>query len=185
MSAYNFSQLKENGAKIQEWFKKEIVSLRTGRATPALVENLVVEAYSSRSPLQHVAAINIEDAKTIRITPWDTTVLKSIEQAIMESSLGVQPIADGQSIRISLPTLTEDRRKMLSKTVAEKLEEAKISIRKERDEIWKDIQSKEKDGELTEDDKFSLKEEMQKNIDLLVAGLESIAQKKEEEIMSQ
>lgn len=185
MSVYNFSQLKENGEKIKDWFKKEIVSLRTGRATPALVENLVVEAYSSRSPLQHVAAINVEDAKTIRITPWDTTVLKSIEQAIMESSLGVQPIADGQSIRISLPTLTEDRRKMLSKTVAEKLEEARISIRKERDEVWKDIQAKEKDGELTEDDKFSLKEEMQKNIDTIMIELEGIAKKKEEEIMSQ
>lgn len=185
MSAYNFSQLKENGEKVKEWFKKEIVSLRTGRATPALVENLVVEAYESRSPLQHVAAINIEDARTIRITPWDATVLKSIEQAIVASSLGVQPIADGQSIRISLPELTEDRRKMLSKTVAEKLEEAKISIRKERDEVWKDIQAKEKEGELTEDDKFSLKEEMQKNVDSLMADLDGVAVKKEEEIMSQ
>lgn len=185
MGAYNFSQLKENGAKVQEWFKKEIVSLRTGRATPALVEGLVVEAYSSRSPLQHVAAINVEDARTLRITPWDTTVLKSIEQAIIASNLGVQPIADGQSIRISLPALTEDRRKLLSKTVAEKLEEARVSIRKERDEIWKDIQAKEKDGEITEDDKFSLKEEMQKNIDTLIAELEVIAKKKEEEIMSQ
>lgn len=185
MGAYNFSQLKENGGKIKEWFKKEIVSLRTGRATPALVEGLLVESYGARSPLQHVAAINVEDARTIRITPWDATVLKSIEQAIVASSLGVQPIADGQSVRITLPNLTEDRRKMLSKTVAEKLEEAKISIRKERDEIWKDIQVKEKEGELTEDDKFSLKEEMQKNIDALMAELEGVAEKKEEEIMSQ
>lgn len=184
MSVYNFSQLKENGEKVKEWFKKEIVSLRTGRATPALVEGLLVESYGARSPLQHVAAINVEDARTLRITPWDATVLKSIEQAIVASNLGVQPIADGQSIRISLPALTEDRRKMLSKTVAEKLEEAKISIRKERDEIWKDIQAKEKNGEITEDDKFGLKEEMQKNIDAITAELEAVAKKKEEEIMS-
>lgn len=184
MSAYNFSQLKENGEKIKEWFKKEASGLRTGRATPSLVENLTVEAYGARSPLQHVAAISVEDARTIRITPWDTSVLKNIEQAITASSLGVQPIADGQSIRISLPALTEDRRKMLIKTLSEKLEEARISVRKERDEVWKDIQNKEKDGELTEDDKFSLKEEMQKVIDTIIADLEKIHQKKEEEIMS-
>lgn len=184
MSSYNFSSIKEGGEKIKEWFKKEASSLRTGRATPALVENLQVESYGARSPLQHVAAISAEDARTIRITPWDASVLKSIEQAITASSLGVQPIADGQSIRITLPALTEERRKILIKTLSEKLEEAKISLRKERDEVWKDIQNKERDGELTEDDKFQLKEEMQKLIDAASAELEKIAEKKEEEIMS-
>ncbi|MBU3925802.1 ribosome recycling factor, partial [Patescibacteria group bacterium] len=165
-------------------FKKETVSLRTGRATPALVENIMVDSYGARTPLKHVASIATEDARTIRITPWDAGILKGIEQAISASSLGIQPIADKQSIRISLPELTEERRKSLIKLLGEKLEESRISLRLKREEVWKDIQEKEKNGEMSEDDKFRFKDELQKIIDKISLDLEEITRNKEKEILN-
>ncbi len=169
---------------MKEWFKKECAVLRTGRATPALVENILVESYGARTPMKNIAAIGIEDAKTIRIAPWDTSVIKDIERAIANSNLGVQPISSSDSVRLRLPDLTEERREMLVKTLYAKLEEAKISLRKERDEVWKDIQEKERSGELTEDDKYAYKEDLQKIIDSVNADLEETAEAKEEEIKS-
>lgn len=163
--------------------KKETSSLRTGRATPALVENIMVDSYGTRVPLKHVASIAAEDARTIRITPWDTGVLKNIEYSISASNLGIQPIADNQSIRISLPELTEERRKSLIKLLNEKLEEARVSLKLKREEEWKDIQEKERAGEISEDDKFRYKEELQKIIDKVSTDLEEIAKNKEKEIL--
>ncbi len=181
--AYDFLGIKNNGEEIKEWLKKETSSLRTGRATPALVENIMVDSYGTRTPLKHVASIAVEDARTIRITPWDAGVLKNIEHSITTSSLGIQPIADKQSIRIALPELTEERRKSLIKLLNEKLEEAKVSLKLKREEEWKDIQEKERNGEISEDDKFRFKEELQKIIDKVSADLEEIAKNKEEEII--
>lgn len=163
--------------------KKETSSLRTGRATPALVENIMVDSYGTRTPLKHIASIAAEDARTIRITPWDAGVLKNIEHSISISNLGIQPIADKQSIRISLPELTEERRKSLIKLLNEKLEEARVSLKLKREEEWKDIQEKERSGEISEDDKFRYKEELQKIIDKVSTDLEEIAKNKEKEIL--
>ena len=179
---YDFSQIKKRGEEIKEWFKKECAVLRTGRATPALVENILVESYGARTPLKNIASIGVEDAKTIRIAPWDASVLKDIERAISVSNLGVQPISDKDSVRVRLPDLTEERRGMLIKTLNAKLEEAKISLRKERDEVWRDIQEKERSGELTEDDKYAFKDDLQKIIDAISNDLEGAAKAKEEEI---
>lgn len=181
---YDFSNIKNDSEEIKEWLKKETSSLRTGRATPALVENIMVDSYGTRTPLKHVASIAVEDARTIRITPWDTGVLKNIEQSISASNLGIQPIADKQSIRVALPELTEERRKSLIKLLGEKLEEARVSLKLKREEEWKDIQEKERAGEISEDDKFRHKEELQKIIDKVSAGLEEIAKNKEREISS-
>jgi len=181
---YDFSKLKSEGERIKDRFKQEVASLRTGRANPVMVEDLLVESYGAKTPLKHLAAIGAEDARTLRITPWDASVVKDIESAIIASNLGVQPIADKQSIRISMPALTEDRRKALVKTLSAKLEESRISLRQERDKIWKDIQDKEKNGEIPEDYKFRFKDELQKNIDKISAELEEMAKKKEQEIMS-
>lgn len=180
--SYNFSQIKKEAGEVKEWFKKECSVLRTGRATPALVENLLIESYGARTPLKHIAAIGIEDAKTIRISPWDTSSLKDIEKAISSSNLGVQPIADKDSIRIRLPDLTEERRASLVKILYEKLEEAKVSLKLKRDEVWKDIQEKQRESEITEDEKYRYKDDLQKIIDETVEGLEEMAEGKKEEI---
>ncbi|MBU4223652.1 ribosome recycling factor [Patescibacteria group bacterium] len=181
---YNFSIIKNKAEKIKEWLKNEISSLRAGRANPALIENIMVESYGSKMPLKHISAISVEDAKTLRVSPWDASALKNIEAAIGASNLGVQPIVDKQTIRIILPELSEERRKSLLKLLGEKLEESKISLRKDREEVWKDIQEKEKKGEIPEDDKFRFKDELQKIIDKTSEELEEIAERKEKEIQA-
>lgn len=181
---YDFTQIKKKGEEVKEWMKKESSSLRTGRATPALVENIPVDSYGSRVPLKHVASISVEDARTLRISPWDAGMLKNIEHAIISSNLGIQPIADKQTVRVTMPELTEERRKSLIKILHDKLEEAKISLKLAREEAWKEIQEKEKNGEIPEDDKFRLKDDLQKIIDAISGEIEEVAKKKEAEIQN-
>lgn len=181
--AYDFSKIKSGGERIKERFKTEIASIRTGRANPALVENLLIDSYGAKTPLKHLASITVEDARTIRIAPWDASAIKNIEYAISASDLGVQPIADKQSIRVSVPGLTEERRKSLIKILSAKLEEARISLRLERDKTWKDVQEKEREGEISEDDKFRFKDELQKIVDKISDEMETVAKHKESEIM--
>jgi ribosome recycling factor len=179
---YDFSKIKSAVGDIKKKFQGEISSLRAGRASPGLVENIMVDSYGAKMPLKYAASINIEDSRTLRITPWDISVLKNIENALANSSLGSQPISDKQSIRLILPELSEERRKALIKTLSEKIEEARVSLRRERDKVWKDIQEKERKGEIPEDDKFRFKEELQKIIDKATEELEEIAERKEKEI---
>ncbi|MEW5907634.1 MAG: ribosome-recycling factor [Patescibacteria group bacterium] len=181
---YDLSAINKKGAEMKDWFKKEIGSLRTGRATPALMENIFVDVYGSKSLVKQVASITVEDAKTLRITPWDVSLLKNIENALMNANFGSNPIVDKQSVSISLPQLTEERRKALVKIVNEKLEQAKISLKVERDELWRDIQEKERKGIITEDEKFRLKDKLQKELAKINDELTEIAVRKEEEIMS-
>ncbi|MBI5742745.1 MAG: ribosome recycling factor [Candidatus Niyogibacteria bacterium] len=180
--AYNFKQYDAGMAEAVLWFTREIGALRAGRATPMLVEDIEVESYGTRTPLKHVAAIGVEDAKTITLKPWDKGMIPAIEAGIRASGIGLQPITDKDIVRVRLPELTEERRNLLKKTLKEKLEEAKIALRRSRDEVWSDVQEKERGGELTEDDKFRLKDEIQKKIDAAGAKLDELAKKKEEEI---
>lgn len=179
---YNFSKIKDKIGDIKKKFQNEISSLRTGRASPGLVENIMVDSHGAKMPLKHAASINIEDARTLRITPWDISIIKNIEAAIASSTLGSQPIADKQSIRLALPELSEESRKGLIKVLSGKIEEAKVSLRQERDEVWKDIQEKEREGEIPEDDKFRFKDDLQKIIDKATEEMEEIAKRKEKEI---
>jgi len=179
---YDFSKIKNETEKIKNHFKNEIASLRTGRATPALVENIFIDSYGTRTALKHLASISVEDAKTLRITPWDFSILKNIESALGGSNLGIQPIVDKQSIRLILPELSEERRNSLLKLLSGKFQEVKISLRIERDEVWKDIQEKERKGEISEDDKFRFKDELQKIIDKATEELGDIVKRKELEI---
>lgn len=180
--AYDFLKLKKKAEDVKAWFKEEMGSLRTGRATPAIVENIMVESYGAKTPLKHVASISVSDARTLLITPWDASQLKGIESALSQADLGAQPIADKQSVRLSLPSLTEERRNLLIKTAGERLEKARISLRLEREEVWRDIQAQEKDGLMSEDEKFRYKDEMQKIIDATTRELEMMVERKEEEI---
>ena len=148
------------------------------------IENLSVDYYGTRTPLRQIASISIPEARQILISPWDKGSLVLIEAAIRESDLGLNPGNDGVALRITLPALTEETRKTLVKSLNQKAEEARIAVRNIREEIWKDIQDFEKEGTISEDDKFSGKEELQKVIDEYNQKLEALRKKKEEEVMT-
>ncbi len=182
--AYNFNSFKERLSEVEEWLTKEFASIRTGRATPALLDGVSVESYGSRVPLKHVGSISIEDPRTLRVTLWDKSQVKATESAIASANLGVSAIADGLAIRVIFPELTADKRKLLSKLAHEKLEEAKVSLRKEREKVWNDIQTQEREGGLSEDEKFRHKDELQKLVDDTNAKLEAHNDRKEAEILN-
>ncbi|MBP9697780.1 MAG: ribosome recycling factor [Candidatus Moranbacteria bacterium] len=175
---------KQSFENAVEHFASEAVKIRTGRAHPALVENLMVDYYGTRTPLRQIANINIPEARQILIQPWDKASLVLIEAALRESDLGLNPGNDGQALRITLPALTEETRKNLVKSLNQRAEEARIAVRNVREEIWKDIQDFEKSGEISEDDKFSGKDELQKVVDEYNQKLETARKKKEEEILT-
>jgi len=181
---YNFSQLKTRLGEVEEWLKKELSSVHTGRATPALLDNVVIDSYGTKTAIPHVAAVSVEDARTIRVAPWDKGQIKDIEKAISGANLGVSASSDDAGVRVFFPELTSERRTTLIKVVKEKLEEARISMRKEREEAWSDIQDKERASDMSEDDKFRAKDDLQKIIDEANKNLEAIAEKKERELLS-
>lgn len=180
--SYDFNNFKKRAGEIENWLKEEFSHLQTGRATPALLDSVMVAAYGQNQPLKNISAINIEDARTLRIKPWDAAVIKDIEKAIISSNLGVNPIVDNNSVRIPFPELTGERREALVKILHGKLEGAKISLRKERDEVWNDIQGKEKNKEFGEDDKFRFKDELEKLTGEANKKMEELSGKKEKEI---
>ncbi len=181
---YNFANFKSRLKEVEEWLGREYLGIRTGKATPAVLDGVMVDSYGTKTPLKHVSAIGIEDAVTIRVTPWDKSQLSAIQKSIESANLGLSVAPDNTGLRVIFPALTEERRKMLIKLTGEKLEDARISVRKEREKVWEDIQSEEKAGNLSEDDKFRAKDELQKLIDETNQNLDSLAKKKETEIMS-
>jgi ribosome recycling factor len=178
------NNLKSDLEKTVESFKSEIARFRTGKATPALVENLQVDYYGQKMPLKHIAAISAPQAKTIVIQPWDKNAVIPIQNAIQNSGLGVSPIVDGQIIRINLPALSEESRRGLVKILHQEAEECRITARQQREEVWKKIQDLAGGGEIREDDKFRAKEEIQKTVDGFNEKIKELAEKKEEEIMT-
>ena len=179
----NFNQYKKRVEEIQEWLKVELASIHTGRATPAVLDRISVEAYGSRMSIKEVAGINIEDARTLRITPWDLSQVKAIEKAITTSDLGLSVSVDDKGLRAFFPELSSERRESLVKVLKARLEDARISLRKEREETWQEIQKQEKDKVIGEDDKFRMKDEMQKITDEANKNLDEVALKKEKEIL--
>lgn len=167
-----------------EHFKDEVAKIRTGRANPGLVENLMVDYYGVKTPLKQIASIAIPEARQILIQPWDKGSLVQIEAAIRESDLGLNPGNDGLAIRIVLPSLNEERRHDFVKALNTRAEESRIAVRNIREEIWKNIQDLEKSGDISEDDKFFGKDELQKIVDEYNQKLEEVRKKKEEEILT-
>lgn len=170
--------------KALEHFEVALGQLRTGRASAAMVENLSVDYYGAKSPMKQVASINVPEARLIVISPWDKDQLVNIEKAIRESQLNLNPNNDGQVIRINIPPLTEDRRKDLVKVLNKEAEDARVTVRKIREEIWSEIQALEKDGKIGEDDKFAGKNKLQEVVDKYNSKIEEIREKKEKEIMT-
>lgn len=160
--------------------QSELASLRTGRATPQLVENIRVEAYGSAMELKSMASINVQDAKTIVIEPWDKSLLQAIEKAIRDADIGISPAVDGQIVRINLPQMTEETRKKLVKVMKEKCEEARIALRGVREDARDEV----KKQEIGEDEKFKMLDEIDKATKEYTDLVDSVADKKEEEIMT-
>ena len=182
--AYDFSSLKKKISDTETWLKKEFQSIRTGRAAPALLDGIQVESYGSRTSLNQVGTVGVEDARTLRVSVWNTAQIKEVERAIVEANLGVGVSSDETGVRVTFPELTSERRETLVKLAKDKREEARVSLRTERDHVWGDIQKKEREGEIGQDDKFRYKEEMQKLVDGGNKALDALLEKKEAEIRS-
>ncbi len=177
------TKLEKEHSEAVAWFRHEIASLRTGRASPALVESIIVDYYGMKTPLQHIASVSIPDARTLVIQPWDKGALEAIGKAIENSSLSLAPIADGDRIRLTLPPMTEERRQDLLKILGAKAEETRVRSRLHRDEAWKEILSLEKDKKVSEDEKYRAKDQLQKRMDAFNKELDEVKEKKEKEII--
>jgi ribosome recycling factor len=180
--AYDFKPFEARIKEITERLGKELSGVRTGRASPAIIDGIQIESYGSRVPISNVANISIEDARSLRITPWDMSNAKEIEKAITVANLGVSVGMDEKGIRIFFPEPTAERRVQLVKLAKERVEETRISLRTARDEVWTDIQKIEKEGDMSEDDKFRAKEDMQKRVDAANISFDEALERKEKEI---
>lgn len=180
---YNFSNFKIELKKIEDFLSKEYTQLNIGRASPMVLDGVSVESYGSYVPLKNVASVSIEDSKTLRIAPWDKSQIKGIEKAIVGSNLGLSVATDDQGIRVIFPQLTTETRQTLVRVLKEKLEESRITVRRERETVLNDIEAKEKEAKMTEDEMFRAKEELQKIITETNGNLEAIFEKKEREVM--
>jgi len=180
----NFKKAQEKLDEIIKRFQNDLTGIRTGKAHISMVEGILVDSYGSKVPISHMASISTPDAKSILIKPWDKSLMPQIESAIQKSNLGVQPISDKDQVRLSLPPLTEERRKDLTKVVGKKMEEARIAVRQAREELWRDIQQEERDKVISENQKFEEKEEMEKIISKINDQIAEIADKKEKEILT-
>lgn len=180
---YNFTPTKDALEAAHEWLKKEYAQISTGRANPALLDSIMIDSYGSQQPIKNIASIHMEDARTLRISPWDKGHIKDIEKAITDSKLPVTLSVDGEGVRASIPQLTEESKKGIVKLVKEKLEEARVRIRTERNRVEKELDTQKKDGDISEDEMFREKENLQKLIDEANKKAEEMASNKETDIM--
>jgi ribosome recycling factor len=170
------------GKEILQWLTTEYAGIRTGQATPALLDNIKVESYGSMMPLNQVGSVGVEDARTLRISLWDAGGIPAVETALREADLGVSVATDSAGLRVIFPELTSDRRAQLIKLAKSKLEEARVSVRSTRDEIMKDLDVQQKAGDLSEDEKFTQKDAIQEKVDAVNKQLEELYTKKETEV---
>ncbi len=184
MANFDFKSFEEKTAAAKEWLSREYRGLRTGRATPAILDGVQVSAYGSMMPLKQCANVGIEDARTLRVSAYDMGLIKDIERSIAAADLGVGTTSDGTSVRVTFPELTVERRAQLVRLAKGKLEEARATVRAAREEVWREVQDREKEGTLTEDDKFQLKEELQERVDKANDELEKSFDSKEKEMSS-
>lgn len=181
---FNLEIYSPDFKKNAEHLKEELSHLRTGRANAAILDSVSIEVYGSRMNLRGVASITVPDPKTITIEPWDKTVLKDIEKAIISSGIGLNPVNDGKVIRLVMPPMTEEFRRELLKVVNQKLEASRIALRQLRDSIREEIAKEEKAKTLSEDQRFSFQEKLDKMVQEQNNLLKQIAEEKEKEIMT-
>ncbi len=164
--------------------KSELSTIRTGRSNPSLVENIKVDYYGTKTPLPQVASISTPDPQSIVVQPWDKNALQDIEAALRNSDLGLNPVVESNLIRLPIPPLTEERRIELAKVVNQKVENARISIRNVREELWKAIKEQKNNGEMSEDDMFGQQKDLQQIVDEYNEKVKEIGIRKEKEIMT-
>lgn len=169
---------------VVDFFKRDIASLRTGRANPVMLDGVQVEAYGVMNPLNGVANITVSDARSFVITPWDKSVAKAIEKAMMEADLGFGIINEGDKVRLTIPPLTEENRKDLVKKLNERLEKARISLRQVREDVKDAISQAFEAKDLAEDDKFRLEKELDELVAKKNEALKEIRDQKEADIMA-
>lgn len=179
---HDFSKLKKNIAETEEWLVRELSGVRTGRATPVLLDAVKPDAYGTRTPIKELASVSVEDARTLRIIPWDASLLKTIEKGIVDADLGVGVSTDDQGLRVSFPELTSERRKQLLKIAGDKIEHAKVTLRSHRTDAIKTLDVDEKAGGIGKDEITRLKVEIQKLVDAGNDSLAKIFERKEREI---
>jgi len=163
--------------------RRELATLRAGRATPALLDKITVEYYGSATPVSQLANISVPEPRLLVIQPWDKKTMAEIERAILKSDLGLTPNNDGSVIRLAIPQLTEERRRELVKVVKKKSEETRVAVRNIRRDVNEELKKSEKNGELTEDELRKLQESMQKLTDKYIEEIEKVLVTKEKEIM--
>ena len=175
---------QEEFQKIIDHYIHAISTVRTGRANPAIVDNIEVESYGAKMKLRELAAISVPEPKVLQIEPWDKNIAKEIEKAIIASNIGLTPNVSGSVIRLVLPAMTEERRKLLIKQLMETTESARVGIRRVRDEILKAFKEEKLQGEMTEDQFFQKLKEVQNSVDLMNAKIKELLEAKEKEIMT-
>ena len=163
--------------------ERELASIRAGRANPGVLDHLTVDYYGAPTPINQVAAVAVSEARVLTITPWDASLVRAVEKAILTSDLGINPTNDGRTIRLMFPAPTEERRKQLTKDVAKLGEEAKIAVRNVRRDAMDKFKALKKASEITEDDQKGLEEELQKITDREIKAIDKICEQKDREIM--
>ena len=176
-------ETRENMDKSIASLKNELKKVRTGRASLALLDGVKVDYYGTPTPLNQVASLSVPENRLITIQPWDASVIKEIEKAILKSDLGLTPSSDGKIIRITIPQLTEERRKELVKIVSKMSEDHKVAVRNIRRDSNELIKSLKKDGDVSEDDAFKAQDKIQKITDEYIHSIEEIYKEKEKEIL--
>lgn len=166
-----------------EHFEAELGAMRSGRANPALVERVMVEAYGAPMPLKGVASVTVPDAKTLSIEPWDAGLVKEVERALVAADLGIMPTVQGKVIRLNMPPMTEERRKQLVKVLGEKAEDARVALRAVRERMRDEVLKMEEEKQIAEDDRYRLQDELDKITKEYNGKVEEISTAKEEEIM--
>lgn len=179
----DFTEFLNEIANTHDWLKKEMMGIQTGRANPSILDSIQVEVYGAKMPINQLASMSVEDARSIRITPFDKSAAKTIEDGLRAADLGVGVSSSDTGIRLSFPELTTENREKYAKMAKQKFEDARIALRGHRDDVWSAIQKMEKDGEMSEDEKFRAKEAMEKHTQNAQKTLEEILEHKEKEIL--
>ncbi|RPH50618.1 MAG: ribosome recycling factor [Desulfobacteraceae bacterium] len=178
-----FQEAKESMGKSINALQNELKRVRTGRASLSILDGIRVDYYGTPTPLNQIASLSVPESRLITVQPWDVSVIKEIEKAIMKSDLGLTPSSDGKIIRISIPPLTEDRRKKLVKVVHKTCEDCKVAVRNIRRDSNELIKGLKKDGEISEDDAFKAQDRVQKITDERIKEIDNIYKDKEKEIL--
>ncbi len=176
------TDIKQKLQETKEWLQKEFTGIRTGQASPALLDGVKVENYGSFTPINQIGSVGVEDARTLRVSLWDASQISAVEKAIRDADLGVSLAIDSSGLRVIFPELTSERRTQLLKLAKSKLEDSRVAVRAVRDDAMKQIEKKLKDGDISEDEKFTEKEFVQSSVDSTNNELEALFNKKEQEL---